>query len=1585
MDSHKSGSGILSKMAALALTLVLSVVATAATTRRLPLAEYREKMEAGWLGQMIGVEWGLPTEFRYQGKTIPDDKVPAWKPEMINHAYGNDDLYVEMTFLHSLDRHGIEVTSRQAGLDFANTAYGLCAANFAGRDNLRRGIAPPDCGHPKFNPCADCIDYQIESDYAGLISPGMPQRVIDLAEVFGGLVNQGDGVWAGAFMGGLYAEAFFTDDVNVLLDAGLACIPVESQYAGMVRDVRRWHAESPDDWRACWQKVQARYVDDPKFHRGRIDQPGSDVKPNGAFVVMGLLYGKGDLERTIRVSMQCGWDSDCNPSSAAGVLLTAKGLRAIDGKYLSGLDRKRKFLHTEYDFDAMLAVCERLMRQNLAKVGGRTERDGTGREILVIPVITPVPMPCRPNWNPPAPTGNRYTPEEMAKVTKKPFPGIGAVLRGRERQPLPPIGEGEKWMLGKHTEEYGMSLIPFCFAPYDLEREPLPIRIRGLTNTVIHLGWAKCHVSSYRTLFSFEDCENVILREATVFVHAKPETNPPPLYATVNSSQVKVYDVHRASVGSDPVDLTTWLPDLPERGASGGRFPTLDEARKKSVLVPGDLARFEAKWKKLQAGEQVVVAVIGGSITAGARASKLELRWGDRVAAGIQRAFPQAKVVHVNAGIGATGSDIAAFRLKDDLLSKNPDIVLIEFSVNDQGDLARAETMEGVVRQLYADPNGIAVLMLGMVHKGGGNVQNWHSKVARHYGVPYVSYRDAIFPGVASGAYEWSDLSPDDIHPNDVGHAWAAALVNSFLAEQCADFLSSGRKPSVPGPMPSALFTTDYDRCRFLHLGDLKPVENTGFVPYDENHWGRSLCCSNAHSRLVIEFEGATAKLLYRLGKYPHGRAKVTVDGEVIAPALEGYRDQWWSYTPVLDLLRAKPGRHRLEVETLGEKDSASEGFGFRLCGLLVADLASWEHPLSFDPKIEKKECFDPVDEMLHLERLPLEKRGVSVRYEGSIDRQGLNNDGSWMLYRASSNEWTVFEHLGPGCIMNFTKHGWLDERGDVTFRFYFDGEAEPRFVIRPIEFGQKTPLLSPLADMYIAPATRKPWGNDFDGIRIVRSFVPMPFAKSCRITSSVKLSGNGWGHVLCHCYYDGRQVETFNPFEPSYLVAKRKFSQCGRNPIAMKRPVIASGSFALAPGARHVVFSSDGSGLVAGIRFVTHDFVREDATNLWVRAYWNGVAEPDVEVPFGSLFANELSYNAISTLLAGSGADGSYYNYQPMPFAHGAKIEVENRGGREVRFDLATITSTQEYDAFYAQNPYGVFRGRYYPPTKTFVGRDTVFAQLPGRGHVTGSVLTGRQTPVRIEVADKSDIRYKSWQIWEGDARILLDGVRTPQVESDGSESYSSYGWGFWDPPQSNPFSAYDCIRAHDWCMTRLLLTDAYPFDGGCRFGFEAGGENQYPMIHSGTVFWYAYSGGEWREIDVTRTPPGKTVELKSVFEGDLAFGKPLARKGVYGEPAELTFTVPTGTIAVVVRRVSDQAKPRQMAAVAVNGCEVVGRPWYVPDFNPYHRWLEDDYRVPASMLKPGECNRVCIRPEPCGGETAFNDFGYRVFAVVK
>ncbi len=406
--------------------MVLWPVATAAAEaaprrfRWLPVGEYRDRMKAGWIGQMAGVGWGGPTEFRYRGRIIPPDKMPKWRPGLVNQ-FRQDDLYVEMTFLRTLETHGLGVSIRQAGLDFAATRYPLWHANAAARANLRRGIAPPDSGHPRFNRHADDIDYQIEADYAGLIAPGLPNLAIELGETFGRVMNDGDGVYAGQFVAGMYAEAFFETDRVKIVRAGLSCIPPASQYHQCISDVLTWQAANGDDWEKTWRLIEAKYNLDPAYRRfscGNRKGGGMniDAKINGAYAVMGLLYGRGEPDRTIVVATRCGQDSDCNPATAGGVLFTTIGFSRLPARFTSALNANAKFSHTPYDFAKLTAVCEKLARQAVLRAGGRIEKDPSAREVFVIPVVAPRPGKLRQCWQPGEIANSRFTDEELARL-----------------------------------------------------------------------------------------------------------------------------------------------------------------------------------------------------------------------------------------------------------------------------------------------------------------------------------------------------------------------------------------------------------------------------------------------------------------------------------------------------------------------------------------------------------------------------------------------------------------------------------------------------------------------------------------------------------------------------------------------------------------------------------------------------------------------------------------------------------------------------------------------------------------------------------------------------------------------------------------------------------------------------------------------------------------------------------------------------------------------------------------------------------------------------------------------------------------
>jgi hypothetical protein len=290
--------------------------------------------------------------------------------------------------LKTLKNHGSKATYKQAGVDFRDSKYRLWHANMAARTNLRAGIMPPQSGHPRYNPHADDIDFQIEADVFGLIAPGQFRAAARMCDVFGSIMNYGDGLYGGRFVAGMYCQAYLEKEatpaaVRRCLDAGLAMIPAKSTYAQIVRDVIDSHHRYPDDWLKTWHTIQDKWGEIDTCPDGYKRPFNIDAKLNGAYIALGLLYGNADFEKTCEITTRCGQDADCNPSNAAGVLGTLLGYSRIPKMFTEGIPTLtgQKFEYTDYDYPQLLAACEKVTRKLIRENGGKITTTAAGERI----------------------------------------------------------------------------------------------------------------------------------------------------------------------------------------------------------------------------------------------------------------------------------------------------------------------------------------------------------------------------------------------------------------------------------------------------------------------------------------------------------------------------------------------------------------------------------------------------------------------------------------------------------------------------------------------------------------------------------------------------------------------------------------------------------------------------------------------------------------------------------------------------------------------------------------------------------------------------------------------------------------------------------------------------------------------------------------------------------------------------------------------------------------------------------------------------------------------------------------------------
>lgn len=360
-----------------------------------------DKIRGGWVGKAYGVSFGGPTEFRYQGTIIEGPL--ALDPEGLKGLPGQDDMYVNMALLKAVVTHGLNASASDFAREFAYSGFPLWHANAQSRQNILAGIPPDKSGHPLYNPHADDIDFQIECDFIGLISPGLPQAAQRICDRAGHLMNYGDGVYGGYFVTAMYAAAFIDNDPHRIVTAGLNALPADSGYAEIIRDVLKWHKHYPSDFKAAWHKLEDKYNNDlcPSGVKRKFN---IQARFNGAYIAMGILYGNGDLRKTVEISTRCGQDSDCNPANAGGIIGTMLGFKNLPEKIKTAMapHMNTDFHFTPFSIESASKECARLAMKNIAANGGTISGDriqikvqpfrADGTAEVSFPTLEPVDM-----------------------------------------------------------------------------------------------------------------------------------------------------------------------------------------------------------------------------------------------------------------------------------------------------------------------------------------------------------------------------------------------------------------------------------------------------------------------------------------------------------------------------------------------------------------------------------------------------------------------------------------------------------------------------------------------------------------------------------------------------------------------------------------------------------------------------------------------------------------------------------------------------------------------------------------------------------------------------------------------------------------------------------------------------------------------------------------------------------------------------------------------------------------------------------------------------------------------------------------
>lgn len=346
----------------------------------------------------------------------------------------------------------------------------------------------------------------------------------------------------------------------------------------------------------------------------------------------------------------------------------------------------------------------------------------------------------------------------------------------------------------------------------------------------------------------------------------------------------------------------------------------LNNAKITSLTQLGNTYRLKKAMDKARAGETVNIAYIGGSITEG-DILQPEERYVNRTYNYFKEKFGKGdgeNVQFFNAGFRGTGSKLGALRLEDDVLSHQPDIVFVEYAVNDGGDPSDKDGFESIIRTCLEYETQPAVILLFARMDNGGSSQDWKKEIGEYYDVSMISYADGITYLMDNGAMTWAEFSDDYTHPNAHGGEVIAEFINYFYDE--ADRLPASESDIV---IPELMFDGYYVNAHLLTKNNYELTDETkgswkkgSTGDHFPNGWTKSF--SEENEPIVFEFTGKDAYVIHpQAGNQTYGTLVCNVyfnDELVVTKEILEYSEGGWMAAIPVELYHApEEGEYRIE------------------------------------------------------------------------------------------------------------------------------------------------------------------------------------------------------------------------------------------------------------------------------------------------------------------------------------------------------------------------------------------------------------------------------------------------------------------------------------------------------------------------------------------------------------------------------------------------------------------------------------------------------------------------------------------------
>lgn len=352
----------------------------------------------------------------------------------------------------------------------------------------------------------------------------------------------------------------------------------------------------------------------------------------------------------------------------------------------------------------------------------------------------------------------------------------------------------------------------------------------------------------------------------------------------------------------------------------------------RSLLSVGDMTRMADVFQKAQNGEDITVAYIGGSITEGYNAGTTEF-YAKTCTDLLQGYFPDITVTGVNAGISGTPSLLGNLRLERDVLSADPDIVFVEFAVNDGQEADYKNAYESLVRTLLTQEKDIAVVLLFTVLDSGYTCQEHMSKIGANYDLPMISVHDSVYEEIEAGRMTWQDYSNDQSHPNAYGHKCITDFVDNYYQKVLP--VVAENVGEVSKELPDPVFSAKYMNMHYMDSATMDGVELDGFEQYDTHgsfHNGWMYRGTDGGS-MKFTVECSVLEMVFKANNSDkYGTANIYVDGEKVKSVVSNMSDGWNNPVTAYLIDNDSSAEHTVEIRMEGGVTQAFFVMAFGYC-----------------------------------------------------------------------------------------------------------------------------------------------------------------------------------------------------------------------------------------------------------------------------------------------------------------------------------------------------------------------------------------------------------------------------------------------------------------------------------------------------------------------------------------------------------------------------------------------------------------------------------------------------------------------------